>query len=85
MEALKANLEAALDHKQLREQALAAARNTMSECEQALLQQERSRMQNEQLLHPLRDQLEASRLAEQEARLYFEQCQAELALSLIHI
>ncbi|MGB2831368.1 MAG: chromosome segregation protein SMC [Methylotenera sp.] len=79
MEALKANLEAALDHKQLREQALAAARNTMGECEQALLQQERSRMQNEQILHPLRDQLEASRLAEQEARLYFEQCQAELA------
>jgi chromosome segregation protein len=38
-------------------------------------------MQNEQLLHPLRDKLEASRLAEQEARIYFEQCQAELAAS----
>ncbi|NOS97743.1 MAG: AAA family ATPase, partial [Methylotenera sp.] len=60
---------------------LAAARNAMSECEQALLQQERTRMQNEQLLHPLRDKLEASRLAEQEARLYFEQCQAELTAS----
>jgi len=38
-------------------------------------------MQNEQLLHPLRDKLEASRLSEQEARLYFEQCQAELSVS----
>lgn len=36
-------------------------------------------MQNEQLLHPLRDKLEQSRLVEQEARLHFEQCQSELA------
>ena len=78
MEALKANLEAALNTKQAREVALAKARNDMSECEQALLMLERSRMQNEQLLHPLRDKLEASRLSEQEARIYFEQCQAEL-------
>ncbi len=35
-------------------------------------------MQNEQQLHPLRDALEQSRLKEQEARLYFEQCQAGL-------
>lgn len=41
--------------------------------------QERNRMQNEQLLHPLRDKLEQSRLNEQEARLHFEQCQTELA------
>jgi len=43
------------------------------------LQQERTRLQNEQMLHPLRDKLEASRLNEQEARLHFEQCQTELA------
>ncbi len=78
MEALKSNLDAALNTKQQREQSLALARNNMSESEIALQQQERTRMQNEQLLHPLRDKLEASRLAEQEARLHFEQCQAEL-------
>jgi chromosome segregation protein len=83
MEALKANLEAALNHKQQQERLLATARNKMSECEQALQQQERTRMQNEQLLHPLRDKLEASRLSEQEARLYFEQCQTELSASHI--
>jgi len=81
METLKVNLEIALNNKQQREQVLAAARNTMSECEQALLQHERSRMQNEQLLHPLRDKLEAARLSDQEARLHFEQCQIELAAS----
>ena len=83
METLKANLEAALNQKQLQEKLLADARNQMSECEAALLQQERSRMQNEQLLHPLRDKLEASRLAEQEARIYFEQCQTELTASSV--
>ena len=83
MEALKANLENAINNKQQQEQALVNARNQMSDCEQALQQQERTRMQNEQLLHPLRDKLEASRLSEQEARLYFEQCQAELSASHI--
>ncbi len=78
MEALKANLEAAVNAKQERELALISARNGMSECEVALQQQERTRMQNEQMLHPLRDKLEASRLNEQEARLHFEQCQTEL-------
>jgi len=81
MEALKANLEAAINNKQQQELTLVSARNQMSDCEQVLQQQERMRMQNEQLLHPLRDKLEASRLSEQEARLYFEQCQAELSAS----
>jgi chromosome segregation protein len=83
MEALKANLENAINNKQQQEQALVNARNQMSDFEQALQQQERTRMQNEQLLHPLRDKLEASRLSEQEARLHFEQCQAELSASHI--
>lgn len=81
METLKANLEAALNVKQTCEQSLANARNTLSESQEGLLQHERTRMQQEQLLHPLRDQLEAGRLAEQEARLHFEQCQAALASS----
>jgi len=79
METLKANLEAALNLKQEREAALINARNTMTECQDTLMQQERTRLQNEQMLHPLRDKLEASRLNEQEARLHFEQCQIELA------
>jgi chromosome segregation protein len=79
METLRANLEAALNLKQAREAALITARNAMAESQDRLMQQERTRLQNEQMLHPLRDKLEASRLNEQEARLHFEQCQAELA------
>lgn len=78
MEGLKANLEAALNLKQQREAALAETRNAMALAEQELQTQERNRMQNEQLLHPLRDKLEQARLQEQQARLYFEQCQAGL-------
>lgn len=81
MEALKANLEAALNAKQKCETGLANARNNMAECDTALQQQERTRLLHEQLLHPLRDKLEASRLSEQEARLHFEQCQTGLAAS----
>jgi chromosome segregation protein len=81
MDTLKANLELAINYKQQQEQALTTARNNMSECELTLQIQERARMQNEQLLHPIRDKLENSRLSEQEARLYFEQCQTELTSS----
>jgi chromosome segregation protein len=83
MEALKANFEIALNTKQQRELALVNARNVMSENESILQQQERLRMQLEQQLHPLRDKLETSRLSEQEARIYFEQCHAELVASNI--
>lgn len=79
METLKANLEAALNVKYACEDALAAARNALAGCQETLMQQERTRLQNEQMLHPIRDKLEASRLNEQEARLHFEQCQAGLA------
>jgi chromosome segregation protein len=79
MEALKANLETSLNLKQQREAALAKARHQLNEQQDILMQQERHRMQNEQILHPLRDKLEAARLSEQEARLNFEQCQTELA------
>jgi len=78
MDGLKANLEAALSLKQQREAELAAARDAMAGAEQELQTQERNRMQNEQMLHPLRDKLEQARLQEQQARLYFEQCQQAL-------
>ena len=78
METLKANLALALDTKQQRELALVTARSNLTECEQNLQAQERQRLQNEQQLHPLRDKLEQARLSEQQARLYFEQCQHEL-------
>ena len=79
MEGLKANLDRALSLKQQREISLVEARNQLVQAESALQDQERNRMQNEQMLHPLRDKLEQSRLLEQEARLHFEQCSAELA------
>ena len=78
MEGLKANLEAVIGLKQVRETALAAARDAMAGAENELQANERNRMQNEQILHPLRDKLEQARLQEQQARLNFEQCQAEL-------
>ncbi len=78
METLKTNLSEAINVKQLREQALADARNHLAGQENQLQELERIRMQNEQQLHPMRDNLEQSRLGEQEARLYFEQCQASL-------
>jgi chromosome segregation protein len=78
MATLKANLIEAVNRKQLAETVLATARNHLVEQEQALQSFERTRMQNEQQLHPLRDNLEQSRLNEQQARLSFEQCQAGL-------
>ncbi len=78
METLKANLTAAIDTKALRETALAAARNTQAAAETKLQALDRTRMQNELQLAPMRDSVEQSRLSEQEARLYFEQCQTSL-------
>ncbi len=78
METLKINLSEAINTKQLRETALAEARNHLAGAETAMQALERVRMQNEQQLHPMRDQVEQSRLNEQEARLHFEQCQAGL-------
>ena len=78
MDNLKANLIDAINHKQQAEAGLSDARNHLAVQEQHLQALERVRMQNEQQLHPLRDHLEQNRLNEQEARLYFEQCQAGL-------
>ncbi len=78
METLKANLVAAIDAKQACETALAEARNNLVVAEMQLQALERTRMQNEQQLYPMRDAVEQSRLNEQEARLNFEQCMAGL-------
>ena len=78
METLKTNLAAAIDSKQLRETALAEARNHLAGAETQLQALERVRLANEQQLHPMRDSVEQSRLKEQESRLYFEQCHAGL-------
>jgi chromosome segregation protein len=79
MEGLATNLAAAIELKNEREQALAMARDAMAGLENELSNQERSRLQNEQTLHPLRDKLEQARLTEQEARIVFEQCQESLS------
>lgn len=78
METLKANLSKAVTDKQAKETALSAARNLMESQEAELKEQEQVRMQHEQQLSPLRDQLEQGRLKEQEVRIYFEQCQQQL-------
>lgn len=71
-DALKTSLEHALETRRLGEEGLAEARNNLAAIEQRLLEVERARMQIEQLLHPMRDKLEQSRLQEQQARLHFE-------------
>ena len=78
METLKSNLAEAINTKQLRETALAEARNHLAGQETQLQALERARMQNEQQLHPIRDSVEQSRLNEQQARIHFEQCHAGL-------
>lgn len=78
MDTLKSNLEQAVNAKQAREAELAAARDAMTVAEQGLQVQEQQRMQIEQSMHPMRDKLEQARLAEQQARLQFEQCQQGL-------
>lgn len=75
---LKSQLEQALDIQRQAEQALAEARNGLAGTEQRLHERERARLQAEQQLHPLRDKLEQSRLQEQQTRLYFEHCAAQL-------
>ena len=76
--ALRTGWAAAVVAGRKREEALAAARNALSGIEASLTETDRRRMQTEQGLHPLRDRLEQSRLAEQEARLHFEHCAEQL-------
>jgi chromosome segregation protein len=77
-DALKARLVQVLEIRQQSEQVLAEARNNQAAIEQNLHETERSRLQTEQQLHPLRDRLEQSRLQEQQVRLHFEYCTEQL-------
>ena len=78
-DALKVALEQALEVQRQGEQGLAEARNALAGIELRLQEMERSRLQTEQQLHPMRDKLEQSRLQEQQARIHFESCAAQLA------
>lgn len=77
-DALKVALEQALEVRRQGEEGLAEARNILAGIEQRLQEMERSRLQTEQQLHPMRDKLEQSRLQEQQARLHFESCSEQL-------
>lgn len=66
-------LQDALQQRQLREQALADARNILEHATLTLNKLEQERMLCEQKLHPLRDKVSELTLKEQEARLQFEQ------------
>lgn len=75
---LKIQLEQAVNLRRQKEEALTLARNQLTEKDNSILEIERQRMQCDHGLHPLRDKLEQARLAEQEARLNFEQCASAL-------
>ena len=66
-------LQAALDMRQVREQALAEARNVIEYATLSLNKLEQERMVCEQKLNPLREKVQEITLKEQEARLQFEQ------------
>ena len=79
LDTLQAALHGAIETRQMRETAIATARNSLAGLEAQLSEAERSRMQSEQNLHPLRDRLEQARLQEQEVRLHFEHCAQQLS------
>ncbi len=66
-------LQETLKQKQLREQALAEARNVLEQATETLNKLEQERLSCEQKLHPLRDKVGDQTLKEQEARLQYEQ------------
>jgi chromosome segregation protein len=71
-------LQAALDMRQTREQALAEARNALEHATLNLNKLEQERMSCEQRLNPLREKVTEITLKEQEARLQFEQWAEQL-------
>ena len=71
-------LQETLQQKQLREQALAEARNVLEHATLTLNKLEQERMSCEQKLHPLREKVGELTLKEQEARLQFEQWAEQL-------
>ncbi len=71
-------LQAALEQRQVHEQALAEARNVLEHATLNLNKLEQERMLCEQKLNPLRDKVNEITLKEQEARLQFEQWAEQL-------
>ncbi len=76
---LEPRLQTALEQRVLREQALAAARDTLEAATAALRGLEEARMKVEQGLNPLRDRIGELRLKEQAAALNYEQLATQLA------
>ncbi len=74
----KQQLQEALQQRQVREQALAEARNTLEHATNNLSKLEQERMSCEQRLHPLREKVTELTLKEQEARLQYEQWAEQL-------
>jgi chromosome segregation protein len=77
-EDLEPQLQAALDHRVAREQALAGARDALETATAALRGLEEQRMKVEQSLGPLRDRIGEFRLKEQAASLNYEQLATQL-------
>jgi chromosome segregation protein len=71
-------LQETLQQKQLKEQALAEARNVLEHATATLSKLEQERLSCEQKLHPLRDKVGDLTLKEQEARLQYEQWAEQL-------
>lgn len=71
-------LQQALELRQVREQALADARNALEHATVTLNRLEQERMACEQKLHPMREKLNDLTLKEQEARLNYEQWAEQL-------
>ncbi len=74
----KQQLQEALQQRQVREQALAEARNALEHATLNLNRLEQDRMSCEQKLHPLREKIGELSLKEQEARLHYEQWAEQL-------
>ena len=75
---LEESLMVATERHRIAEDAMIGSRQVMSSLDAALRETDQQRTLCEQQIHPLRDRLERSRLHEQECRLAFEQCLAEL-------
>jgi chromosome segregation protein len=71
-------LQAALEQRQVKEQVLAEARNTLEHATMNLNRMEQERMACEQKLNPLREKVSEITLKEQEARLQYEQWAEQL-------
>jgi len=74
----KQQLQEALQQRQVREQALAEARNVLEHATLNLNKLEQDRLSCEQKLHPLREKVSELSLKEQEARLHYEQWAEQL-------